>query len=218
MMEKGGNYLVAIVSIVAVVGLVLMFNGGSDFDLGLSDSEYSEDSDSAIAGQAWRLSPKTKIKTSARVDSDSDGDGYTILQGDCDDSDASLNPGTEWFEDRDEDGYGLYATITTACEQPTGYVLVRGDCNDMDSSLSPDATEICDWIDNDCDGLMDDEDPSRSITFSDVSSYGQYYGDADGDGYGNTGIRDQFCSHPGEGWVENEEDCDDRDASILDSC
>lgn len=33
-----------------------------------------------------------------------------------------------------------------------------GDCNEEDAAIHPGAVEICDWVDNDCDGTEDEED------------------------------------------------------------
>ena len=45
-------------------------------------------------------------------------------------------------------------TVMAFCEQ--------GDCDDTNADLSPGATEVCDEIDNDCDGDIDDADLCRS--------------------------------------------------------
>ncbi len=49
--------------------------------------------------------------------------------------------------DNDDDGYGA------------GIGCRGTDCNDDNASVSPMATEICDGVDNDCDGMIDQGDP-----------------------------------------------------------
>ena len=87
------------------------------------------------------------------------------------------------------------------------------DCNDTDPTISPDAVEVCDGIDNDCDGLTDSDDPDV-----DLSGTPAYYPDADGDGYGDalaSGV--QSCAPPvedGVPMVTDHSDCNDGDAAI----
>ncbi|PSR13661.1 MAG: hypothetical protein C7N36_07150, partial [Bacteroidetes bacterium] len=40
-----------------------------------------------------------------------------------------------------------------------GYSYCDGDCDDTNASISPGSPEICDGLDNDCDGLVDSADP-----------------------------------------------------------
>ena len=82
------------------------------------------------------------------------------------------------------------------------------DCDDTNAAINPNATEICDGVDNDCDGLVDDADPS-------VTGQALYYIDGDGDGYGDendTGTG--YCSNPGPGYSLTKLDCDDTDPII----
>lgn len=80
---------------------------------------------------------------------------------DCNDSDASEFPGQMWYEDLDGDSFssGVYLS---ACQRPTGcYTAVElsatsGDCDDSEESIYPGATEICNGIDDDCDGEIDE--------------------------------------------------------------
>ena len=61
-----------------------------------------------------------------------------------------------------------------ACEAPAGYAAQDGDCDDSRWSVRPDAEEVCDLLDNDCDGSTD-EDPVDGDTF---------YADLDRDSFG----------------------------------
>ena len=122
--------------------------------------------------------------------SDEDGDGYPNEQ-DCDDTNPNVNPGaTEicdqldndcngsvddnasdaltWFEDLDQDGYGNASVTTTNCAQPNGYVTDDNDCNDNATSINPNANEICDGVDNNCDGTGDTD----AVCPCNVQSYG----------------------------------------------
>ncbi|MEZ4957934.1 MAG: MopE-related protein [Saprospiraceae bacterium] len=61
-----------------------------------------------------------------------------------------------WFKDIDGDGYTDGVTITD-CAQPTGFILnplVGVDCDDYEAAINPGALEICDGLDNDCDGNL----------------------------------------------------------------
>jgi hypothetical protein len=60
--------------------------------------------------------------------------------------------------DADEDGFGGASdVITTACAPPPGYVRNVADCDDGDSTVHPEAVERCDGIDNNCNGLGDED-------------------------------------------------------------
>lgn len=81
---------------------------------------------------------------------------------------APTNKCFNTFDDNDSDGFGNLQTKTELCgtdDIPSGKAVKYGDCNDSDANISPGAIEICDNIDNDCDGEVDDGC------------------DADGDGY-----------------------------------
>ena len=69
--------------------------------------------------------------------------------------------------------------------------------------INPDALEICDEVDNDCDGDIDDDDDSLS-----EDSTTTFYLDVDGDTYGSSTLTKETCVQP-EDYVTNSDDCDD---------
>jgi hypothetical protein len=139
---------------------------------------------------------------------DLDGDGLRYDQ-DCDDDDASVGGPSIWYTDGDGDGYGDAGSATELCE-PADEVANGDDCDDGDAAVNPGAEEACDGEDNDCDGLVDDDDDS-------LVGGADWYPDADGDGYGD-GFADpvQACEQPAEHTgVDMALDCDDSDDSIY---
>ncbi len=153
--------------------------------------------------------------------------GYTaaVYASDCDDGDAAVNPaGAErcngvdddcdgavdegvtdtFFLDADGDGYGESGTTTSACSAPSGYTDVDGDCDDGDASVHPAGTELCDGIDDDCDGAVDEADAADAAT---------WYRDGDSDGYGSPSATTVACDQP-SGYLADSSDCDDGDDDI----
>jgi len=133
---------------------------------------------------------------SATVGVQDGGQGYA-LEVSCDT--ASLSNGyairiePPVCPDDDADGYEALACGGT-------------DCDDTDPGNNPGATEVCDGADNDCDGVVDEQDASGCIT---------YYFDADGDGYGETGSSQCWCSEEGNYRALLDGDCDDYDATAF---
>ena len=127
------------------------------------------------------------------VDNDCDGD--------TDDSSA-INADT-WFIDGDGDGYGDSQTTLKACVEPSGYADNDTDCDDSDSDVSPGALEVCDEVDQDCDGDIDEQALDATT----------WYRDVDGDGFGDSSLSTSDCDEP-SGYVDDSDDCDDTDADI----
>ena len=129
---------------------------------------------------------------------------------DDDDSDVDTSTGSTWYQDSDGDGWADARVSTRACDAPSGWLgsSLAADCDDDDSSINPDATEVCDEVDNDCDGAVDDDDSSL-----DTSTGATWYADADGDGYGDPSSSLGACDQP-SGYGSDGSDCDDSDAGV----
>lgn len=112
------------------------------------------------------------------------------------------------YPDVDGDGYGDMTKGVDAASAPAGYIMKGGDCNDHDTKVHPDAAEVCDTIDNNCDGKIDDADPVL-----DTTTQATFYRDADGDSFGDPITTKRACAAPG-GYVANSNDCDDNDATV----
>ncbi|MBK9400864.1 MAG: HYR domain-containing protein [Bacteroidetes bacterium] len=167
----------------------------------------------------------------ADLDGDTYGAGAPVACGvasntDCNDNDLSINPAaTEicgnftdedcdgflnngctpytFYADSDNDTYGdpLSSTVIFINIAPLGYVADNTDCNDNNSSVNPGATEICNLIDDDCDGSIDEGVQSP------------FYADTDSDTYGDPLVSVMACTAP-LGYVADNTDCNDGVATI----
>ncbi len=158
---------------------------------------------------------------------DTDNDGVAACEGDCDDTNDTVNPGAPevcdevdtdcdgetdadaidaptWYLDHDGDSYGDSAYSFANCDEPPSYVDNDEDCDDLDATSYPGGEEVCDGADNNCDGTIDEDDATDAST---------WYADADGDGYGDPKISTLACEQPSD-YVDNDEDCDDSDDSL----
>jgi hypothetical protein len=130
---------------------------------------------------------------------DPDGDGVA-WEDDCEEGNASSSSASEWFEDADGDGYGNADAMRSACSQPEGYVAVTGDCDDADAAVAPGSVDGCNAVDDDCDGLVDED-----------AAVVDWYLDTDQDGFGDASDVLSACDGP-SGRVSNADDCDDDNA------
>jgi hypothetical protein len=137
---------------------------------------------------------------------DDDCDG----QVDDGDPDLDASGASSWHPDMDGDTYGNPDATLVACSQPNNHVLNDQDCNDFDFDINPMGNEVCNGnVDDDCDGLTDDGDPDV-----DPTSFGIFYADLDGDGFGDLFNGVAACG-VGPGVVADPTDCDDLDPSVL---
>jgi len=156
---------------------------------------------------------------------------YTAANpGDCNDSNAAVNPAapevcgnglddncdgqtdsgdnavgcTPFFMDGDHDGYGLaYSRCLCRPVEPFS-ALQAGDCNDAIAAIHPGAQEVCNQVDDNCDGSVDEQDASGCTNF--------WY-DADHDGYG-VGTPRCLCNAQGFYTAALPGDCDDTRYSV----
>jgi len=84
-----------------------------------------------------------------------------------------------------------------------GFTVLAGDCDDVDPTVFPGATELCDGIDQDCNGIVDDA-PEDGTT---------YFRDDDGDGFGDDASTLVACARP-DGYALGGGDCDDTDENV----
>lgn len=88
---------------------------------------------------------------------DSDNDGYTVAEGDCNDGNASINPGASDIANNgiDEDCSGADRVDATLLDTDgDGFTPAQNDCNDGNAAINPGATEVPNNdIDENCDGI-----------------------------------------------------------------
>ena len=61
------------------------------------------------------------------------------------------------------------------CARPESYVAVDGDCDDGNGNVSPDADEVCNGIDDNCDGTVDEDCPFGDVTLSSIPQRLHFY-------------------------------------------
>jgi hypothetical protein len=153
---------------------------------------------------------------------DADADGYTS-DVDCDDGNADINPGALeecdgvdnncdgatdegltriYYLDTDLDGFGDESSGLEACSRPEDRIGRGGDCDDTNPNIHPEADEYCNGIDDNCDDDIDGDDAVDPLT---------WFGDSDGDTFGNADLPTEACNAP-DGYVANDLDCNDFDA------
>lgn len=159
---------------------------------------------------------------------DQDGDGF-MAEEDCNDADPNVHPladeicndvddncdgrinndsldGSMFLADLDGDGFGDDTSQHILCAIEDGYVALSsgGDCDDDNATVFPNAVEVCNEIDDNCNGVVDDY-PEDGTNF---------FFDSDEDGFGDDSESIFTCAAP-QGYVEDNTDCDDSSARTF---
>jgi len=152
------------------------------------------------------------------------------LSGDCNDSNGNVNPGAKevcnaidddcdgnaneegspgcsnFYRDNDGDAYGVNGDVKCYCAAAGTYTAaVGGDCNDNSASTFPGAKELCDGLDNNCNGQVDEGAAGQCTT---------YYRDGDNDGHGLAADSQCLCAPAGNYKSTVPGDCNDNNAAI----
>lgn len=177
-------------------------------------------------GDGFGSPPVNGVETYAKdsdLSCDNASDSTSSNSLDCDDRDPKTFPGAPevvgdgidndcngletCYVDADGDGFGNDAELVEIPGRSCiaeGAASRGGDCDDSTELANPFRTEVCDGIDNDCDGEVDE------VTSAAAENW---FFDGDGDGFGDLRQSLRACGQP-VGYVREREegfDCDDDD-------
>jgi len=178
-----------------------------------------------VDGDSWGVSNDVKCLDAPA------GDYRAAKGGDCNDLDAGVHPDAveacngkdddcdgatdekdaagckDYSYDGDQDGWGENGgpTRCLCAPEPPWSALVQGDCIDINKAVNPGAIESCNGMDDDCDGVTDDEGSDGCVV---------YLLDQDHDGFGSQADSRCLCSPEGEYNASVGGDCDDSDNTI----
>ena len=161
------------------------------------------------------------------------GGDYNVTKGgDCADDDKAVYPGAQEFcdgldnncnnsvdeenaigcvkylKDGDKDGFGVSNVAKCLCKPTYPYTEFQGnDCDDNVASINPKANEVCDTIDNNCDGVTDSAGAEGCSPF---------FIDKDKDGFGSIyGVPKCLCEPSGIYSTNLIGDCNDNDPKVY---
>ena len=154
----------------------------------------------------------------------------TQKNGDCDDKNAMVSPGgvetcngidddcdglvdetdaqgcTNFYVDGDNDGFGVSGKKACLCQANDVYVTATGgDCDDGDAQRNPGAGEVCNGVDDNCNGVLDDQDASGCQL---------WFKDADKDSFGDPSSGLCLCDATAVFVTQKSGDCNDQAPEI----
>lgn len=201
-------------------GATEVCNGKDDDCNGKTDGENSKDikvfyKDTDLDGFGQKIEVKACFKVPGLSESNDDCDdtnskAYPKAAEFCDgldnDCDGSTDEGLKqiFYRDADGDGWGVKGETTESCmPPPVGFAMKFGDCDEASKLINPSAAEVCDGIDNDCNGKTDE-----GLLIS-------VWRDVDGDGYGDPKLPNFLCEVGDGKYVTNNTDCNDSEAKAY---
>jgi large repetitive protein len=187
----------------------------NDGDIHPGADEYCDDVDTDCDGTLDEDDALDAIDWYADGDSDGYGldsdslhqcyqpEGYVDVNGDCDDALNNFHPGAQEGDCADPNDYNCDGSVGYEDKDNDGFAACM-ECNDSDATVFPGGDEVCNDIDDDCDGLIDDSDDSVDA----VGTGTEFYADTDGDTFGDAANTTWACDQP-SGHVTDNTDCDD---------
>lgn len=157
--------------------------------------------------------------------------GYSRKGGDCNDNNRYVNPKAEelcngiddncdkiidpenakdcnrYYKDLDSDGFGTDGYRCLCVSEGDFRALEMGDCNDSNSKIHPETREVCNDLDDNCNGEVDEGE--------NVSGCRPFYLDSDGDGFGSGDDSKCLCKPLGLFRAEKTGDCNDNNPAIY---
>ncbi|MFH1465111.1 MAG: putative metal-binding motif-containing protein, partial [Pseudomonadota bacterium] len=183
-----------------------IFPGADEHCDGVDEDCDGEEDEGALDAPTWYQD----------VDQDGYGDDATATRaceppanhvaegGDCDDDDPAFHPGAAEDDCADPNDYNCDGTVGYADADGDGFPACQ-DCDDADAGVNPSAVELCNGVDDDCDGTVDEGDALDAEA---------WYADADADGFGDPATYTFACTQP-TGFVADATDCDDASAATF---